>query len=49
VSLTARFPSVAYVAPFATFLAMLWLGPKLGLAPWAEAAIRVAEGPAPCR
>ena len=40
-SLTARFPSVAYVAPFATFLAMLWLGPKLGLAPWAEAAIRV--------
>jgi hypothetical protein len=42
VSLTDRYPSVAYVAPFATFLALLWLGPRLGLAPWAEAAVRVA-------
>jgi CAAX prenyl protease-like protein len=39
---SARFPSLPYVAPFATFLALLWLGPRLGLAPWAEAAIRVA-------
>jgi hypothetical protein len=42
VSLTDRYPSVAYVAPFATFLALLWLGPRLGLPPWAEAAVRVA-------
>jgi hypothetical protein len=41
VSLNDRYPSVAYVAPFATFLALLWLGPRLGLAPWAEAAVRV--------
>ena len=40
-SLTDRFPSLAYVAPFAAFLAMLWLGPKLGMAPWAEAGVRV--------
>jgi len=40
--MSARFPSLPYVAPFATFMALLWLGPRLGLTPWAEAALRVA-------
>ncbi len=37
----AVWPSLPYVAPFALLLLLLWLGPKLGVSPTAEAAIRV--------
>lgn len=40
--LTERYPSLPYVAPFATFMLLLVLGPRLPVAPRVEAVLRVA-------
>lgn len=39
--LSERVPSLPYVLPFAVFMLLLWLGPRLGMGPGAEATVRV--------
>lgn len=41
-TLTERYPSLPYVAPFATFMVLLVLGPRLPIPARAEAVLRVA-------
>jgi hypothetical protein len=42
VRLTERFPSLPYVAPFVTFMALLALGQRFGVTPREEAVLRVS-------
>ena len=35
-------PWLVFILPFAVFMLLLWLGPRLGIGPGAEATLRVA-------